>query len=246
MVTTAVIMAAGLGTRFGDMTTEIPKGFIKAGEKPMIVRSIETLLDSGIERIIIGTGFKKELYENLSGEYPEIECVFSPGYASTNSMYTLWNCRQAIGDEDFLVLESDLVFEKRAIDDLLHNHHENVMLCADVTKFQDSYYLEFNQNQELVNCSVNENDLKVCGEMVGIHKLSNSFYKKLCSYYSTIVHEKPKMGYEFALLHLAQTLEPIHVHMIPGLVWYEIDDYEDLVFAERNIIGKLAADIINN
>jgi choline kinase len=239
MVTTAVIMAAGMGTRFGDMTNEIPKGFIMAGEKPMIIRSVETLLASGINRIIIGTGFKKELYETLANEYPQIECVFSPVYASTNSMYTLWNCRQAIGKDDFLVLESDLVFEKRAIDDLLQNHHKNVMLCADVTKFQDSYYLEYNHNQELVNCSVNKNELKVCGEMVGIHKLSNSFYKQLCSYYSNIVKEKPKMGYEFALLHLAQTVEPIHVHKIPDLAWYEIDDFDDLVFAEKNIIGKL-------
>jgi 2-aminoethylphosphonate-pyruvate transaminase len=86
---------------------------------------------------------------------------------------------------------------------------------------------------------VKENDLTVCGEMVGIHKLSNSFYKELCSYYSKIVETKPKMGYEFALLHLAQTFEPIHVNKIPGLIWYEIDDYDDLLFAEKNIIGKL-------
>jgi choline kinase len=239
MVTTAVIMAAGMGTRFGDMTSEIPKGFIKAGEKPMIIRSIETLLASGIKRIIIGTGFKKELYEDLARKYPQIECVYSTVYATTNSMYTLWNCRQAIGEEDFLVLESDLVFEKRAIDELLPDHHSNSILCADVTKFQDSYFLEYNQKLELVNCSVNERDLIVCGEMVGIHKLSNSFYKELCSYYSKIVEVKPKMGYEFALLHLAQTFEPIHVHKIPDLIWYEIDDYEDLVFAEKNIVWKL-------
>jgi 2-aminoethylphosphonate-pyruvate transaminase len=239
MVTTAVIMAAGLGTRFGDMTTEIPKGFINAGDKPMIIRSVETLLASGIKRIIIGTGFKKELYQNLAQKYPGIECVYSPAYATTNSMYTLWNCRHAIGEDDFLVLESDLVFEKKAIDEMLADHHSNSMLCADVTKFQDSYYLEYNQDQELVNCSVDENDLNVCGEMVGIHKLSNSFYKELCSYYSKIVEVKPKMGYEFALLHLAQTFEPIHVYKIPGLVWYEIDDYDDLKYAEKNIIGKL-------
>jgi choline kinase len=239
MVTTAVIMAAGMGTRFGDMTSEMPKGFIKAGGIPMVVRSIETLLASGIQRIIIGTGFKKELYETLAKTYLEIECVFSPGYASTNSMYTLWNCRQAIGEDDFLVLESDLIFEKRAIEELLQNRHENVMLCADVTKFQDSYFLEYNSKNELVNCSINESELKVCGEMVGIHKLSNPFYKQLCSYYSDIVDEKPKLGYEFALLHLAKTFEPIHIHKIPGLAWYEIDDYDDLVFAEKNIVGNL-------
>lgn len=232
-------MAAGMGTRFGDMTTDIPKGFIKAGDRPMINRSVETLLTAGIKKIIIGTGFKKELYEDLSNEYPQIECVYSPVYATTNSMYTLWNCRQAIGLEDFLLLESDLVFEKRAIEELLFDGHLNTMLCADITKFQDSYFLEYNYNQELVNCSVNQNELQVCGEMVGIHKLSNSFYKQLCSHYFEIVDAKPKMGYEFALLHLAKTYEPIHVLKIPGLLWYEIDDYEDLKFAEKNIVGQL-------
>ena len=54
------------------------------------------------------------------------------------------------------------------------------------------------------------------------------------------------MGYEFALLHLTQTFEPIHVYKIPGLAWYEIDDYDDLLFAEKNIIGKLNAGIINS
>ena len=55
-IKTAAIMAAGLGTRFGRYTENIPKGFIEAGGKPMVVRSIETLLDCGIDRIIIGTG----------------------------------------------------------------------------------------------------------------------------------------------------------------------------------------------
>ena len=52
MVSTAVIMAAGLGTRFGAMTETMPKGFIEAGGKAMVVRSIETLLACGISRII--------------------------------------------------------------------------------------------------------------------------------------------------------------------------------------------------
>ena len=53
---TAVIMAAGLGSRFGSMTEMMPKGFVEVGGQAMVIRSIETLLDCGIERIIIGTG----------------------------------------------------------------------------------------------------------------------------------------------------------------------------------------------
>ena len=44
MIDTAVIMAAGLGSRFGRMTETMPKGFIPVGGKAMVLRSIETLL----------------------------------------------------------------------------------------------------------------------------------------------------------------------------------------------------------
>lgn len=107
-IKTAVIMAAGLGTRFGQMTDNMPKGFVPFKGEPMVVHSIKTLIDSGIQKIIIGTGYKKEAYEALQTEYPQIVCVFSPRYAETNSMYTLYNCREAIGDDDFLLLEDQV------------------------------------------------------------------------------------------------------------------------------------------
>ena len=115
MVRTAVIMAAGLGSRFGKMTESMPKGFIEVGGIAMVVRSIETLLSCGITRIIIGTGYKKEAYERLAERYPQVECVYSVKYASTNSMYTLYNCREAIGDDDFLLLESDIIYSRNAV-----------------------------------------------------------------------------------------------------------------------------------
>ena len=103
MYKTAVIMAAGFGSRFGQYTENIPKGFIKFGGIPMIERSIQALINCGITRIIIGTGYHKEKFEELASCYPCIECVFSPRYAETNSMYTLYNCREVVGDDDAAV-----------------------------------------------------------------------------------------------------------------------------------------------
>ena len=45
MVTTAVIMAAGLGSRFGKMTETMPKGFIEVRGMSMVIRTIETLIN---------------------------------------------------------------------------------------------------------------------------------------------------------------------------------------------------------
>lgn len=232
---TAVIMAAGLGTRFGQMTEKMPKGFIPFKGEPMVLHSIKTLIDCGINRIIIGTGYKKEAYETLKDSFSLIECVFSPRYAETNSMYTLYNTREAIGEDDFLLLESDLVFEKKAITSLQECPYENTMLITPVTKFQDQYYVEMDDNCVLTNCSTDKTQINPSGELVGIHKLSNSFYKRMCAEYEKIIDEKPKLGYEYQLLYMSQYVQSMNVLKVVGLQWYEIDDIDDLKFAEENI-----------
>ena len=228
-------MAAGMGTRFGHYTDLIPKGFIPYKDKPMVIRSIDTLFECGLEKIIIGTGYHKEHYEALMNHYPQVQCVFSPRFAETNSMYTLWNCREAIGEDSFILLESDLVFEKLAITSLLESQCDSAMLIARVTKLQDRYYVQMNEKGEVISCSVEKENISPSGELVGIHKISNSFYKILCSEYEKIVDEKPKLGYEFQLLDVSQRITPMNVLKVDGLQWYEIDDTQDLKFAEENI-----------
>ncbi len=224
-----------MGTRFGQMTEKIPKGFIPYNGIPMVVRSIRTLIDCGIDRIIIGTGYKKEEYESLAKDYPQIECVFSPRYAETNSMYTLYNCRDAIGNNDFILLESDLVFEKKAITSLMECPYESAMLITPVTKFQDQYYVEMNDKCQLVNCSTDKTKINPSGELVGIHKIGSEFFRILVDEYDKIVQEKPKLGYEFQLLDVSKRIRPMNVLKVDGLQWYEIDDINDLDFAQKNV-----------
>lgn len=236
-------MAAGMGTRFGKYTEYIPKGFVEFKEKAMVVRSIDILVECGIERIIIGTGYHRERYESLMEKYPQIECVFSPRYAETNSMYTLWNCREAIGDEDFLLLESDLVFEKRAIEELISCPFGSAMLITPVTKFQDQYYVQMDSSCRLVDCSTDASAIDPSGELVGIHKLSAEFFRHVVEEYAKVVDEKPKLGYEFQLLLTSQkgiagklpASAVMNVLRLEGLQWYEIDDENDLRWAERHV-----------
>ena len=239
MVTTAVIMAAGLGSRFGKMTETMPKGFIEVGGQSMVIRSIETLIACGIKRIIIGTGYKKEAYEALKDKYPQIECVYSPRYAETNSMYTLWNCREAISSDDFILLESDIIYSKNAITELQVNEHSDIMLITPITKFQDQYYVEYDEEGTLTRCSTNKVEIDAKGELVGIHKLSNKFYHQVCFEYEKIVIDKPKLGYEYQLLWMSQNLSPVYVLNSLDVKWYEIDDEDDLNYAEKYIVPIL-------
>lgn len=95
--------------------------------------------------------------------------------------------------------------------------------------------MQMNERCELINCSVNKDEITSSGELVGIHKISNAFYKILCSEYEKIVEEKPKLGYEFQLLDVSQRITPMNVLKVDNLQWYEIDDAQDLKYAEENI-----------
>lgn len=230
MIKTAVIMAAGKGTRFGDRTESMPKGFIEFNGIPMVTRSIENLIASGITKIIIGTGYHKEWYVDMASKYPQVMTVFSPDYADTNSMETLFRCREAIGDEGFLLLESDIVYEPRAIESLLSDSRPDVMLVSPVVKFQDQYYIGADEDSNLVKCStdkdviISETGKDPVGELVGIHKISNPFYKNMLDDYDykknwkllfSNADDPRKIGYEFYLEDVA-TWQPLSASYVSG------------------------------
>ena len=73
------------------------------------------------------------------------------------------------------------------------------------------------------------------GELVGIQKLSNSFYQTIVNEYAKIIDQKPKLGYEFHLLDISQRITPMNVLKIDNLQWYEIDDEADLNYAETHV-----------
>ena len=127
------------------------------------------------------------------------------------------------------------MFEKKAIKALLECPYESTMLITPVTKFQDQYYVEMDEDGVLTNCSTDPNALHYSGELVGIHKLTNDFYRIMCREYAAIVDAKPKLGYEYELLDISQRIQPMKVLCLEGLQWYEIDDEDDLKFAEANI-----------
>ena len=71
----AVILAAGLGSRFGDITKYVPKGMIKVGDKPMIQSSIENLQKCGYSEILLVTGHCSEVYDKFVKKWPNVKTI---------------------------------------------------------------------------------------------------------------------------------------------------------------------------
>ena len=233
---TAIILAAGMGVRLKGLGKLLSKGCICLGEKTLVEESVLRLLSVGIERIVIVTGHLAEQYEPLRHRYPAIvRLVNNPWYADSGSMYSLYCARRYVR-EDFLLLESDLTYERLALTTLLELPEDNVVLLSGFTKSRDEVFVEMN-NDCLVAMSKDRDSLgpHVAGELVGISKISQRLYQVILKKALDRFHTTRHMDYETDCLVAAARVIPVNCHVVEDLAWSEMDDEWQLIRARDKV-----------
>jgi len=234
----ALVLAAGMGRRLGQRTQNSPKGFVELEGQTLIERSLQCLLKQGIHKVWIGTGHLAEHYERLRIPNLEIQCIRNLRFAETGSLFTWLACESYLQD-DFLLLESDLLYEERAIKSLLADPRENLILASAATKSGDEVYLQVNSDDTLHDLSKQANALDwVSGELVGISKMSLSTFRGLCHHLRESAVDI-MMDYEHALAAYSRSVQPIAVLKVPDLIWCEIDHEQHLERAKAFILPYL-------
>jgi len=237
MIETAVILAAGRGIRIENVLKDVPKGFIRIDGTTLIERSLGLLADAGIRRTVIVTGHLAEFYESLPPRFPGVETVKNPRYAESGSMYSFYCARPRI-DGDVLLLESDLLYEPRALDILLAAEYEDAVLLSGRTHSGDEVYVE-TRDGRLANMSKNPGLLaSIAGELVGISKISLELYRAMIREAESMFERSLHVEYEQALTAAAQT-RPVQGLVVEDLVWTEIDDENHLKRARENVLPRL-------
>jgi choline kinase len=120
-VRTALLLAAGLGSRLAPLTDAVPKCLVSMSGVPILERLVRSLDSHGFERLVMVTGYKAEAIRDYLGESfggIAIEYIVSPLFETTNNIYSLWLARHLV-DEPFLLVESDLVFDEHLLAPLL-------------------------------------------------------------------------------------------------------------------------------
>ncbi|GAB1484332.1 2-aminoethylphosphonate--pyruvate transaminase [Treponema sp.] len=238
MVKEAIILGAGLGSRLKGRTKDMPKGFLELGGMAIVERSVQKLIQAGVERILIGTGHCAEYYEALAKKYHIIETVLNPIYASSGSMRTLYELRSQITG-DFFLLESDLIYDDIGLFALANDKRQDLILASGATASGDEVYLETDASGRLVNLSKKNAELgRVDGELVGITKLSKEALDRMCSYAASIFEKDPMLEYEKAMVG-ASSVQPIFVRKIEHYVWREIDDESHLEMATTQVFPRI-------
>lgn len=105
----AIILAAGMSSRFVPFNYELPKGLLEVKGEVLIERQIRQLHEKGIHEIIIVVGYMKEKFEYLKEKYGVI-FVETDDYEKKNNHASVYAARKYL--KNTIITSSDLYFTK--------------------------------------------------------------------------------------------------------------------------------------
>ena len=109
---TAVILAGGLGKRLREVVPDIPKVMAEINGKPFITYLLDQLAEVFIERVIISTGYKAEIIEEIVGtSYKDIQIDYSREGSPLGTGGALRLASQAVATKHCLVMNGDCYTE---------------------------------------------------------------------------------------------------------------------------------------
>lgn len=235
-ITTALLLAAGTGSRLYPLTKNAPKCLTIVNGKSILERMVSNLKQKGFKRLVVVTGHLenhiRDFLGNQAGDM-KIEYVFSPRYNTTNNIYSLWMARDLIS-EPFLLLESDLVFDDSLLNDMLYPDR---MAVARMQPWMNGTSVTVNGSGQVKEFLPNKADShgEVKHKTVNIYSISLKSWNEMAirldkritagkvnDYYETVFAEMIADG---SLCFKTVSFD--------GKPWYEIDTIEDLAKAEK-------------
>lgn len=241
-VRSAVILAAGMGRRLRDAVADYPKGFLRLGERPIIEESLRRLFDRGIDDVLIVTGYAAGHYTAMASRWPgRVRTVHNADFEHSGSMYSLYYAR-TLAAGPFLLLESDLVYEPRALDVLLAHPAEDAILLSGPTGAGDEVFVE-TLDGRLVAMSKDRSRLGpgIAGELVGISKISAPLFALMQRIAADAFARSLMFDYETDCLVAAARERAIACPVVADLLWGEIDDPSHLQRARSALYPRIAA-----
>ena len=119
-MTKAIVLAAGIGSRMGRMENDQPKTLFKIGSMRIIDRILGSLAAERVTSVKIVVGHRAEsIMDYVSRKYPapdfEIEYVYNPWYASSNTACSLWLASSNLALDDVVLVNADVILNKEAV-----------------------------------------------------------------------------------------------------------------------------------
>ena len=151
----AIFLAAGMGRRLKELTSNATKCMVEVNGQTMIERSLHNLESlKCVDKIIFVIGYEgdklREYVDSLGIDIP-IEYIRNDIYDKTNNIYSLYLAKDKLMEDDTLLLESDLVYEEAVIRKLVENPYPSLVLVDKFGSWMDGTCIKIDDDNNIIS-----------------------------------------------------------------------------------------------
>jgi choline kinase len=240
-----LILAAGTASRLRPLTDVTPKCLLRIGGKTILGRTLTGLSSAGIREIVIVTGFEAaQIQSFVAAEFPGLPVTFvhNEVYASTNNIYSLWLAGRHVVREGMILLDSDIIFDRKILSALLASGHEDCLAVNTRAELgEEEIKVSADAKGRILAIGKDVPAAEAVGESIGIEVFSPRSLDRLLAVIERriVVEEKVGEFYEAAFQELIDSGARIYAVDVGRLPAIEIDTLEDIRTAERDIVPFL-------
>lgn len=237
-VKNAVIMAAGMSTRFAPLSYEKPKALLRVKGELLIEREIRQLREAGIKEIIVVVGYMKEKLFYLADEY-DVEIVVNEDYYRYNNTSTLMPVADRLSNT--YICSSDNYFSENPFEQYVYRSYYSAVYAPGET---DEYCISYDENDKITGVEIGGG---ASWYMIGHVYFDSGFSEKFAS----ILKKEYKK-----LITKEQLWEDLYIRHIDELDMYirryasddikEFDSLEELRFFDKDYLANSDSKIIKN
>ena len=235
----AIMLAAGKGSRLGKYTKNNTKCMLDVHGETLLERAIDALLEAGIKDFILVLGYKKDNVKKFIKEKEldkkiNITYVDNDVYDTTNNIYSLYLAKDYLIQDDTILLESDLIYDKSIIKKLVNSKYDSAALIAKYEEWMDGTVVKLNDdntiNSFVERKDFNYDDVDSYYKTVNIYKFSKDFSERFyLPFLESYIKAYGNNDYYELVLKVISELKDTNLYGLPltNELWYEIDDCQD-------------------
>ncbi|MDD6785632.1 MAG: phosphotransferase [Eggerthellales bacterium] len=237
-VQNAIIMAAGMSTRFAPFSYERPKGLLRVKGEVLVERQIRQLQEAGITDITLVVGYLKEAFFYLEDKFG-VKIRVNAEYATRNNNSTLMLVREKLGNT--YICSSDDYFTENVFEPYVYHAYYSANYFEGET---DEYCLTTGSHDRITAVTIGGRDSYA---MLGHVYFDQAFSKKFVSILET-EYDKPetygKLWEDIYIDHIKELDMSMRAYE-PGII-YEFDSLNDLRDFDQDFIRNVDSAIIDN
>lgn len=235
----AVILAAGVASRLRPLTDSTPKCLLKVKGKPILGRMIENLCASNVDQFVLVTGYlEDQIHRYIKDNFPAIHVTFisNEKFASTNNIYSLWMAQEIVRSKDFLLLDGDIIFDKKIVDLLLNGRHQSALALRTSGHIgEEDIKVMIDKSGFVKEINKTMKPAEAAGESIGIELFLQDTSTRLFDELQRMIEHEKKVNvwYEEAFQRIIDRGTRIATVDVGDLKCMELDTAEDFRNAEN-------------